>query len=298
MKSTMKTLLNLFVQTFKNWHEDSVSHLSAALSYYTFFSLAPVLVVFITVLGVVIEQNTVIAIVIDQINSAFGQGTGAEIKMLMDNIKNHSTNTFATIFGILILIWGSTGLFGELQYCFNAIWKVKPKPNRKWYDIIKDRFFSFAMLLVVGFLLLISLLISAFLSTIAEHIHHYLPLTAYIWIILDFFISTTVITFLFSVIFKVLPDVILKWHDVFLGAFITAILFGIGKILLSIYLAKSNITTIYGAAASLIILLIWVYYSTQILLWGAEFTKVYAHQFGSHIKPKKIAEPIQRGTNL
>ncbi len=287
------TVSYLVITTFKQWSQDNVSHLAAALSYYTIFSLAPVLVICIAVAGIVFGEDMVSNRIIDQISGTLGNESALEIKMLMENIRKPSTNILASVLGGLILIWGSLGLFSELQNCFNVIWNVKPKPGRTWRDILKDRFFSFAIVLGVGFLLLASLLFSAFLKVIIDHVYYFMPFAANFWLVVDFFFSIAGITILFALIFKILPDVILKWHDVFLGAFVTALLFTLGKSLLSIYLAKSNIATSYGAAASLVIILVWVYYSAQILLFGAEFTKVYTHAFGSRGRIKKIAEPVK-----
>lgn len=289
----LKTLIQMFISTSKCWDEDNVSHLAAALSYYTIFSLAPVLVICIALAGIVFGQDEVSARVIDQLGNALGNDTAVEIKMLLANIHQPSTNVYASILGGITLIWGTLGLFNELQNSFNVVWKVKPKPNLSWRTILKNRLFSFTIVLGVSFLLLVSLLFSAFLKATADHIYHLVPRASDAWLIMDFLISTGGITFLFALIFKVVLDVVIKWRDVGLGAFVTALLFTLGKFLLGIYLAKSNIATSFGAAASLIIILVWVYYSAQILLFGAEFTKVYAHTCGSRIRSKDIARRIK-----
>ena len=281
-----KTITRLIILTFKSWHKDQVSHLAAALAYYTIFSLAPVLVICIAIAGLVFGQDVVSSRVIAQLGDVLGNESALEIKGLIENIQKPSTNIMASILGGLTLIWGSLGLFSELQHCFDVVWKVKPTADKTWLDIVKDRFFSFTLVVGVGFLLLVSLFFSTFLKVITNHIYHLIPF-ANLWLMLDFLISIGTITILFALIFKILPDVTLQWRDVFLGAFVTALLFTLGKSVLSIYLVKSNIMTSYGAAASLIVILIWVYYSAQILLLGAEFTKVYTHELGSQEKVKK-----------
>jgi membrane protein len=289
----LKTVFYLFSETFKAWKQDNVPHLSAALAYYAIFSLAPVLILCISLLGFFFEENKIIEIVVTEINQVLGQNIGLVIEQLMENIKKPYTNFYATLFGFLILTWGAAGLFSEIQFCFNSIWSVKPKSNARWWEVLKKRFISFAMILAISFILLISLLISAFIAKISEYFYHVFLIPPLVSLLLDFIISTLVITILFAIIFKVLPDVILKWKDVLLGAFISSLFFGIGKLLLSIYLTFSNITTIYGAAASLIILLLWVYYATQILLLGVEFSKVYAHHCGSHVKAVSFAKQVR-----
>ena len=277
----IQTVSDLISATFREWNKDQVSHLAAALSYYTIFSLAPILVIFIAIAGLAFGQEVVSSRILEQIGAALGQESALEIKMLIEGFHKPTNNLLASVLGGITLLWGSIGIFSELQNCFNVVWKVKPKVHPTWLDVIKNQFFSFTVVLGVGFLLLVSLLFSAVLEAITDHLHAFMPLATTLWLAFDFFISISGITFLFALIFKILPNLKLKWRDVFLGAFVTALLFTLGKALLSIYLAKSNIATSFGAAASLIVILVWVYYSAQILLLGAEFTKVYTHEYGS-----------------
>lgn len=244
----------------------------------------------IAVASFLIEQNKLQFALIEQINGTVGVSAGATILQLMNNIKAPTTNLIAFVSSIVILIWSSIGLFSEIQFCFNYIWKVRPHPHFSWLRLVKSRFYYFIMIMSVGFLLLVSLVVSASLSAVSTHFHYIFPNEPYIWVSWDIIISIGLITLLFAVFFKVLPEVSLQWRDVLLAAFLTSLLFSSGKYLLSVYLASSNITTIYGAAASFVILLLWVYYTTQILLWGVEFSKVYARRYGSHMH---LSEPDQ-----
>jgi membrane protein len=290
-----KVIKELLISTSKQWNDDNISHLSAALSYYTVFSLAPLLVICITIGGFAFGHDYIAAKIMGKIGEALGQATADQLLIIIKNIEKPSATSFLTkSLGVLTLIWGAIGFLGELQNCFNTIWGVQPKSGRHWYQIIKDRFLSFALVLGICFLLLVSLLFSTFITSMSNHLHRLMPMGGYLWVLVDFSISTLAITGLFAVIFKILPDVILKWRDVLLGAFLTALLFSLGKFILTIYFSKTSIATSFGAAASIIIILVWVYYSTQILLLGTAFTKAYTYEFGSQLKPKQIAKHVKR----
>jgi membrane protein len=209
--------------------------------------------------------------------------------LLVTTAAQKRTGTFATIAGIIVMLFGASGVFGELKDALNTIWGVVIKPGRTLLRLIHDRFLSFSMVLSVGFLLLVSLLLNAILTALSKYINWMLPLPALAWQTLDFVGSFGVITVLFAMIFKILPNVRLGWHDVWIGAAVTSLLFVLGKFLIGFYLGASSITSAYGAAASVIIVLLWVYYSACILFFGAEFTKVYACKFGSGIVPNRRA---------
>ena len=194
----------------------------------------------------------------------------------------------------MTLLFGASGVFGQLQASLNAIWGVQPKPGRGILGIIQDRILSFGFILVVGFLLLVSLLLTAAIALVGEWFGGMVPGIEILALILNSVLSLVVITLLFAMIFKFLPDAKIAWHDVWIGAFITAALFTVGKFALGLYLGKSGVSSSYGAAGSLIVLLLWVYYSAQILLFGAEFTQVYANRFGSHVAPSTNAIAVPK----
>jgi membrane protein len=291
---SLKYLFNLFKQTFQNWSADKAPRLAAALAYYAVFSLAPLIVIIIGIVGLYLGKNTAQGQIMGQIQGLIGK-TGAQAiqSMVTGAQQRPSSGIFATVIGIVLLLLAAGGLFGELQDSLNTIWNVKIKPAKGFGEVlamIRQRFFSFAMVLGIGFLLLVSLIITAAISAIGKIVFSALPGTEFLMEILNFVISFLVITVLFALIYKVLPDVQIRWRDVWLGAAFTALLFVIGKFLIGFYLGRSSYTSTYGAAGSLVIVLLWIYYSAQILFFGAEFTQVYAAQSGMEIKPAPNAE--------
>jgi membrane protein len=277
----IKNLMSMILRTFHACAKDNISHLSASLSYYTIFSLAPILVIFLALGGIAFGQNIFAHDVFIQIKATLGQSTAVDIKNIISNVQRPSTNIFASIIAISALAWAMIGLFGELQYCFDIIWDVSTSKDKSLLKMLKGRLLSFTTLIGIGFLLLVSLIMSAFITKLSSHLNSYIHPDTFLWVIVDFIISVFSITFLFSVTFKVLTHVTLQWSDVLIGSLITSIFFAIGKFFLSIYLAKSSMVTAYGSAASLVIILVWVYYSAQIMFFGAEFTKLYTYEHGS-----------------
>jgi membrane protein len=215
------------------------------------------------------------------------------VETVVANAKSPASGTLATILGALALCVGATGVFGELQYSLNRIWEVKAKPGRGIWGEVKDRFFSFTMVLGVAFLLLVSLVLSAALSAVGRRFASALPGGELVWQIVNFVFSFVMVTGLFALIYKVVPDAKIRWADVWPGALVTALLFTLGKSLLGIYLGKASVGSAYGAAGSLVVLVVWVYYSAQILFLGAEFTQVYARRRGSEIKPTGKGIPLR-----
>jgi membrane protein len=212
--------------------------------------------------------------------------------MVQSAAQNRSTGVMATILGTAALLFGATGVFGELQDSLNTIWEVKPKPGRGWRGLVQDRLLSVGMVLAVAFLLVVSLVVSATLAAVGTFVGGYVGALAPVWHAIDVLVSVAVLTALFAAIFKWLPDVHIAWRDVWIGAAVTAILFTLGKLLIGLYLGRSSVTSVYGAAGSLVILLLWVYYSAQILFFGAELTQVWANQYGSRVVPAANAEPV------
>lgn len=284
-------LWSLLGQTFAEWQRDKVSRLAAALAYYTAFSLAPVLVIAIAVASFLFEQSTVQGRIIDQLGGLIGNDGAAMVQEMLVSAQSQDSNSFlATVVGVGLLILGASGLFIQLQDALNTVWNVKVRADQGIWGLVRDRLLSFGMVLVIGFLLMVSLLLSAALAAASGFLGgSFLPGLDIIWQLANAVVSFAVITLLFGLIYKVLPDAKISWSDVWTGAAITALLFTIGKWLIGLYLGNSSAASAYGAAGSFVVLLLWIYYSAQILLFGAEFTQVYANRFGSHIRPDKHA---------
>ncbi len=281
---------SLLKQTVAEWQRDKVSRLAAALAYYTTFSLAPVLVIAIAVASFLFEQSTVQTRIVEQLQGLLGDN-GAELvtEMLTGSQAQSDSGFWATIISVVLLIVGASGLFVQLQDALNTVWNVVPKKDEGLRKLVRDRFLSFGMVLVIGFLLLVSLMLSAVLSAVSGMFGDVLPGFAWGWQLLNAAVSFGVITLLFGLIYKILPDAEISWGDIWIGAAMTALLFTIGKALIGLYLGNSSVASAYGAAGSFVVLLLWIYYSAQILLFGAEFTQVYANRFGSRIRPDEHA---------
>jgi membrane protein len=282
-------MLELLKQTFREWREDGANRLAAALAYYTTFSLAPLLVLIIAIAGLIGGHDAAQSQVMAQVQDLLGTKGREFVQGMIESASRPSTGVAATMIGALTLLFGALGVFGELQNSLNTIWEVKPKPATGFFDGMKrfviKRLTSFTMVLGIGFLLLASLVISAAVSAFAGYIGTRWPLADFWLELINFLVSFVVITLLFAMIFKFLPEIKIAWKDVWLGAAVTSALFSLGKFLIGLYLGRSEVGNTFGAAGSLAILLIWIYYSAQILFFGAEFTQVYANRFGSKIVP-------------
>jgi membrane protein len=289
----MRSTWTLLRQTYAEWSEDRVPRLAAALAYYTTFSLAPLLVVLIAIAGAIFGTEAVRGQLDDQIRTLLGQDAAKAVQDMVKSATGHpSSGVVATVLGTAALLFGATGVFGELQDSLNTIWEVKPKPGRGLRGLVRDRLLSFGMVLAVAFLLVVSLVVSALLAGVGKFVGGHVGALAPLWHVIDVAVSIAVLTALFGAIFKFLPDVEIAWRDVWIGAAVTAVLFTIGKLLIGLYLGRSSMTSVYGAAGSLVLLLLWVYYSAQILFFGAELTQVYANQYGSRVVPTANAEPV------
>jgi membrane protein len=255
--------------------------MGAALSYYTAFSLSPLLIIAIAVAGLLFGREAVEGYIVEQIGGLIGEETGRAIQTMIASSRRPAAGIIGSVVGVLTLAIGASGVFAELQDSLNTIWKVQPKAKGSGVlKIIRARFLSFAMVLTIGFLLLISLLVHAALAACGKFMGGLFPGTEALLHVINLVISFGVITLLFAMMFKMLPDVKIAWRHVWIGAGMTALLFTIGKFLIGLYLGKSGIASPYGAAGSLIVMLVWVYYSAQIFLFGAEFTHVYATRYG------------------
>jgi membrane protein len=299
----LSELPNLIKLAYQGWKEDRASRLSAALAYYTIFSLAPLLVIVIAITGLIWEADVVRTQLLNQIQSLVGAEGASFVADLITNTGSPAEDIVATIIGIITLLFGALGVFNELHNSLNIIWEVKEEKPKGFLQTIKkviiDRLLSFTMILGIGFLLLVSLVISAGLSATQETIGNALPLSEVILQIVNTVISIGVITILFALMYKFLPDAEIAWRDVWVGAFITSIFFSLGKTAIGLYLGNSAVASSFGAAGSLVLLLLWIYYSAQILFFGAEFTQVYANKYGSKIIPEgeeKAAQPESKGT--
>ena len=282
-------MFNLLRDTVREWREDGANRLAAALAYYTTFSLAPLLVLIIAIAGLVGGREAAQTQTMAQVQDLLGLEGREFVQGMIESASKPTTGLAATIIGTVTLLFGALGVFGELQNSLNTVWEVKPKPARGFVDGVKrfilKRLLSFTMVLGIGFLLLASLIVSAAVSAMGEYIGNRWPLADFWLQLINFVISFIVVTVLFAMIFKFLPEIKIAWKDVWLGAAVTSILFSLGKFLIGLYLGRSQVGNTFGAAGSLAILLIWVYYSAQILFFGAEFTQVYASRYGSRIVP-------------
>ncbi|HEX3235457.1 MAG TPA: YihY/virulence factor BrkB family protein [Gemmatimonadales bacterium] len=262
------------------WWDDNVPRLGASLAYYTLFALAPILLVAIAMAGLVFGPEAVRGEIVGQIQGLVGRSGAEAIQAMLEGAAKRSSSTLATVIGMVTLFLGSTGVFLELQTALDAIWRVKPKPSAGIRQLLLPRVISFALVVGVGFLLLVSLLVSAALAALDQYMGHAFPALAVVWQAANVLVSLGVVTLLFAMVYKVLPDVDLRWRDVWIGGLVTAGLFSIGKQVIGLYLGQSTTASSYGAAGSVIVLLLWVYYSAQIVLLGAEFTRFYVERFG------------------
>ncbi|HZR78899.1 MAG TPA: YihY/virulence factor BrkB family protein [Chthoniobacterales bacterium] len=291
-----RIVLDLFKQTGIEWLGDDAPQLGAALAYYSVFSLAPMVLLLLAILGVLFRDDPAGAWskIVEQMSYFLDQSAIQVVQNIAKNVAESKKTALGSVIGLALALFGATGVFGQLQASLNVIWGVKAKPGGGIWGFIRTRFLSFALLAGIAFLLLVSLVLEAVIKAFSLYLKVYLPgalsLIVPIYLTMDLFIVVAI----FAMIFKVLPNAVIRWRDVWVGALLTAILFLIGKWALGIYLGSGTAASAYGAASSLITLLLWVYYSSQILLFGAEFTQVYARKCGADIKPDKYAVRIER----
>jgi membrane protein len=294
-KSFFGNVFSLLKQTFQEWLQDRAPQLGAALAYYTVFSLAPLVLVLLAIVGVIFREDPAGAWnkITQQMSYFLDPSAVQVVQNIAQKASQPGKSTIATIIGVALALFGASGVFGQLQDALNTIWGVKAKPGTGIWGFLRSRFLSFAMVAGICFLLLVSLAIEALLKGFSHYVQSVLPggvvIALTVYLVFDF----AVIVLLFAMIFKFLPDVNIQWRDVWIGAVMTAILFGLGKWLLGFYLGSGAASSAYGAASSLITLLLWVYYSSQILLFGAEFTQVYAARAGRELKPSEYAVRVE-----
>jgi membrane protein len=280
----LRTIWDVIKKAGAGWMDDNAMRLGASLAFYTLLSSAPLVVIVLAIAGVAFRKNAVQGQLVAQLRDLMGPEGGAAVQTMIDSAsKPGSGSGIAMVLGILTLLFAASGVFAELQDALNAVWGVKPRPGRALWVIIRERFLSFVMILCIGFLLLVSLVVTAVLSALTGFTG--LDSIGIIGEAISFLASFLVITLLFALIFKFLPDVKLGWRDVWVGAAVTSLLFTVGKLLIGLYLGRASIGSAYGAAGSLVVFLVWIYYSSLILFYGAEFTKFYACETGRHIEP-------------
>jgi membrane protein len=287
----IKAAWPMLKQTISEWSDDKAPRLSAALAYYTIFSIAPILVIAIAIISLAFGKEAAQGQLYQQIQEFVGQQSAQTIQTMIAHNQNQKTGIISAALGFAALIFGASGVFAELHDSLNTVWEVTPKKEAGFLKTVKARFLSFTMVLGIGFLLLVSLVLSAGLAAMGGALTSLFPGFEIIARAASLIVAFGVITLLFAMIFKILPDVEIRWQDVWFGAGVTSLLFVIGKFLIGLYLGKSGVSSSYGAAGSLVVILLWVYYSAMILLFGAELTQVYAKRFGSKIVPSAEAVP-------
>ncbi|QPH41328.1 YihY/virulence factor BrkB family protein [Pedobacter endophyticus] len=289
-KITLKGIWGVLKASFTSFTDHKVTKLSGSLAYYTVFSMAPLLVVIISLCGVFLGREIAEGQIYAQLEGFLGRESASSLQELIRNAYLEDKSTIALIIGIVTLLIGSTTVFGDIQDSINTIWGLKPKPKRGWVKMLQNRFLSFSVIISLGFVLLVSLGVTTVLDSFSNKLQlRFSEVSVVVFYIVNQVVTLAVISLIFGVIFKVLPDAIIKWKDVASGAVVTAILFMIGKFAISIYIGKSDVGGTYGAAGSLVVLLLWTYYSSIILYFGAEFTKAYAVAYGSEIYPSHYA---------
>ncbi|HEC22442.1 MAG TPA: YihY/virulence factor BrkB family protein [Chloroflexi bacterium] len=293
----------LLRETFREWSRDNASQLGAALAYYTALSLAPLLILVVVIASTILKDNAIQSEIVAQTRNAMGEDAARVIQTILQNAHMSGSGILATVISIGMLMFGASGVFGQLKSALNTVWEIEPRPDRGVKGILKDRLISFAVVLEAGSLLILSLMLDTFLGVLSNQISVWFPaLPGLVRMIVllrtlqtvKIFVSFTVFTLLFAFIYKTLPDAEIAWKDVWIGGAATSLLFTLGNMLIGLYLGHSSIGSAYGAAGSLVALLVWVYYSAQVFFLGAEFTQVYANRYGSRIVPSDDAVQVVR----
>jgi membrane protein len=288
-----KSIWQFLKTTINEWSEAEPFQLAAALSYYTLFSLAPLLLIAIGVAGFVFGREAAQNQIVETLQGMIGEDSAKTVQeMIQASNEKPKTGMISTIIGFGALLFGAGGVVGQLQTSLNKMWEVTPKPGQGIWWFLRQRFFSFAMVLAIGFLLLVSLVVTAVLSSFTGMLRSLLGDATLIAHVVDILVSFGFVTLLFALIYKYVPDVEIEWRDVWVGAALTAILFTVGKYIIGLYIGTSGVSSTFGAAGSLITILVWVYYSSLIFFLGAEFTRVYATQYGSGVAPAENAQQM------
>ncbi len=287
----IRTFLKVIQQAWGEFDTDKGFKLSASLAYYTIFSISPMLIVIISLCGIFLGKQAIEGQIYEQINTMVGEQAALQIQEMIKNVSAQGNKSYiASIIGLGTLLIGATGVFAEIQSSINFIWGIKPKPKRGFLKVLLNRLLSFSLIISMGFILLVSLTLSGIILAFNQKLSVWLPgFSTELILIGNHGLTFLVISLLFAIIFKVLPDASIRWKDVMIGAIITALLFMLGRYMIGLYIGMSNLGMSYGAAASLVVILVWVYYSSIILYFGAEFTQVYADHFGKGVLPKSYS---------
>jgi membrane protein len=294
-KISFSKLWGIMKDSGNGFIDDKLMKLSAALSYSMVFSMGPLMLIIITLCSLFFGRDAVQGRIYSQLEGFIGHDTAFQLQSIIQHAAISGKGTFATILGVVLLVVGASSVFAEMQESINIIWGVKPKPKSGWKAFLKNRLLSFSIIVSLAFLLLVSLGFSALVEVFGNHLKSIFPgLSVIILYLINLILTLSITLLIFAVIFKVLPDANIRWKDVMIGALATTLLFLLGKFGISYYISKSNVGSTYGAAGSLIVLLLWVYYSAMILYFGAEFTKFYAIRFGDEIKPAEYAVTVRQ----
>ena len=294
MAFNASTVWNIIREAASQWVENNAFRLSAALAFYTLLSVAPLFVIVTAVAGLVFGEEAASGQLVAQLRGVVGEAGAEVMTTAVEKSDRPRRRSVATVIGVITLLFGASGVFGELQGALNTVWQVKPKPGRGVWEFVRDRFLSFGMVLAVGFLLLVTLVISTVLTALGGHLEGWVPGLPILMGVANFAISFLVVATLFALMFKLLPDVRIKWRYAWFGAVVTAGLFTAGKSLIALYLGKAGVATPYGAAGSLAAFVIWVYYSGLILFFGAELTRAVVRHLGGKIEPTPNAQMADR----
>jgi membrane protein len=294
VRAQIKSGFELLKETGSDWLDDKAPRLAASLALYTLMSLAPLLILVVSVAGLWFGEEAARGQIAHQLAGVLGDKGALAVQAILANAKTPSSGVLGTVVGLGLALFGASGVFGEMQGTLNEIWDVDARPGRGVWGFVRDRFFSFTLVLGVAFLLLVSLVLSAVLAAVGAYFSQALPGGAAVWQILNAAISFGVTAILFAVIYKVVPDVTVRWRDVWVGATATAALFTLGKLAIALYVGRSTVASPFGAAGSVVALVVWVYYSAQILFFGAELTQVWARRHGARITPTKNAVAVER----
>jgi membrane protein len=289
----LTSIVGLLKPALWQWYNHNSFEMAAALAYYTLVSLAPLIIILIAIVGPFFGTAATENYIVGAIAGIAGEESARAVQAIVHNANQQGSGMLASMIGVVLLLLGAGAVVGQLQQSLNVIFGVTPKPDIDWWAFLRARFFSYAMLLAIGFLLMVSLIITTVLSAITKYFGYLLPSLAAIWPAVDLISSFALVTLLFALIYKILPDVHIAWRDALLGAALTSFLFSVGKFLIGLYLGRSSVAAAYGAAGSVVTILLWVYYSALIVFYGAEITQLYATQVGAGVAANELADKAE-----
>ena len=289
-KISFKGISQVLKESFSTFGDDKITKLSGSLAFSTIFSMGPLLIVVISLSGIFVGREAVEGKIYEQLNGFLGADAATQLQDIIKNAAISGKSKMAAIIGGIVLLFGATAIFSEIQDSINGIWGIKPKPKKGWIQFLRNRVLSFSLIVALGFLLLVSLGVNTLIDVFNSRLQFWFPdVSVILFYIFNIILTASIVTLIFAVIFKVLPDANIRWKDVTAGAFTTALLFMLGKMAISFYISKSHVGTTFGAAGALVVLLVWVYFSAIILYFGAEFTKAWSVKYGLPIEPNQYA---------